>query len=77
MKNMNILRMQAAAAALLAGLSVGGQPIFMQRGRHLHISKPKRSRSTNSRYQPGSGEQECYRRRIGGFYMERKRAAFP
>jgi len=25
----------------------------------------------------GNGEQECYRRRIGGFYAERKRDAFP
>lgn len=26
---------------------------------------------------PGGGAQECYRRKIGGFYKERKHASFP
>lgn len=58
------LRLSNGMSALMSGFRGIGQKSSLRRKRQ-------------NGFVAGSGEQECYRRRIGGFYAERKRDAFP
>jgi hypothetical protein len=71
------LKLAAAMAAARMANTIGGLSIHSTAFRGVYRKSSLRNRSTNKYSTPGSGQQECFRRRNGGFYDVRKRSMFP
>lgn len=71
------MKLAAAMAAARMNNSVRALSIHSDIFRGIYQPSSLRRKRQSIGKNPGSGEQECFRRRNGGFYDVRKRSMFP